>query len=108
MRRLEFAATIVFLFVLFISPHAAHSDGTNASHCQAIYNEVWELRAKGKDTEANRLHGRTRHYGCLEPPISKTLCSILGKQEIRRESEGNTSLAGVIRAQQQRFSCSFN
>ncbi len=105
MSRVKFAATLMFLSVLLFFPYTAQSDATNASHCQALYNEVWELRAKGKDGEANGLHGRVRHYGCFEPPVSESLCSVLQEQEIRRESEGNTGLAGVIRAQQRRFAC---
>lgn len=99
------AAILTFLSVFLFFPFAAQSDDTNASHCQVIYGEVWELRAKGKDGTANGLHGRARHYGCFEPPISERLCPVLQEQEIRRESEGNTGLAGVIRAQQRRFAC---
>ena len=101
----KFAATVTFLSVLLFFPYVAQSGETNASHCQAIYGEVWDLRAKGKDGEANGLHGRARHYGCFEPPTSESLCPVLREQEIRRESEGNTGLAGVIRAQQRRFAC---
>ncbi len=105
MRRFGLAATVMLVFVFFASPTAAQTPGNKASHCQAIYNEVWELRAKNKEGEANSLHGRARHYGCLEPPMSDSLCSVLEGQEIRRESEGNSGLAGVIRAQQRRFAC---
>ena len=105
MSRAKFAATLMFLSGLLFFPYAAQSGDTNASHCQAIYGEVWELRAKGKDGKANGLHGRARHYGCFEPPASESLCPVLQEQEIPRESEGNTGLAGVIRSQQRRFAC---
>jgi len=105
MSRAKFATTLMFLSVLLLFPYAAQPSDTDVSHCQAIYNEVWELRAKGKDGQANGLHGRARNYGCFEPPESESLCSVLQEQEIRRESEGNTGLAGVIRAQQRRFAC---
>lgn len=64
------------------------------------------MRAKGKDGEANNLHNRARHRGCLEAPISDSLCSVLEQQKILRESEGNTRLVSVIRAQHRRFLCS--
>ena len=105
MSRAKYAAAFVFLSAFLLAPFTAQSREIIESHCQAIYNEVWELRAKGKDSEANGLHGRARHYGCFEPPASETLCAVLQEQEIRRESEGNTGLAGVIRAQQRRFAC---
>lgn len=105
MSRAKFVAALTFLSVLLIFPNAARSNDTHASHCQAIYSEVWELRAQGKDGKANGLHGRARHHGCFEPPASESLCPVLQEQEIRRESEGNTGLAGVIRAQQRRFAC---
>jgi hypothetical protein len=99
MSRAKFAATLTFLTVLLLPAYAAQSGDTNASHCQAIYSEVWELRANGKDGKANGLHGRARHYGCFEPPASESLCPVLQEQEIRRESEGNTGLAGVTPSQ---------
>ena len=105
MSRATLAASLLLPFLLLIFPHAAQSGDTKLSHCQAVYNEIWELRAKGKEGKANGLHGKARHEGCLEPPVSEGLCSVLLEQELRRESEGNTGLAGVIRAQQRRFAC---
>ena len=105
MSRSLFMAMAVGLVHLSSSPAMAQSGDAGASHCQAIYNEVWELRAKGKDGAANSLHGRARHLGCFEPPISDSLCPILDQQELLREAEGNSGLAGVIRAQQRRFLC---
>jgi hypothetical protein len=87
-------------------PAAAQSGGAGASHCRAIYNEVWELRARGKDGEANTLNAKLRHLGCFEPPISDSLCPILEQQELLRMSEGNDALTSVIHAQQRRFLCS--
>lgn len=106
MSQAKYVTILVSLAFCLFSPDVAQSNDTKLSHCQAIYNEVWELRAKGKDGKANSLHGKARHEGCLEPPISEGLCPILQEQEIRCESEGNTGLAGVIRAQQRRFACS--
>ena len=105
MSQAKYAAIFVSLAFWLFSPDVAQSNDTRLSHCQAIYNEVWELRAQGKEGKANGLHGKARHEGCLEPPVSEGLCSVLLEQELRRESEGNTGLAGVIRAQQRRFAC---
>ena len=87
------------------APAAAQSEGDKARHCQAVYNEVWELRAKGKDGPANKLNNRLRNTGCLEAPLSESLCPVLEQQELLREADGNDNLANVIRAQQQRFLC---
>jgi hypothetical protein len=92
-------------FLLASLPALAQSGGAGASHCQAVYNEIWELRAKGKDGEANNLNGRLRHLGCFEPPISNSLCPILEQQGLLRASEGNNALTNVIHAQQRRFLC---
>jgi hypothetical protein len=93
------------LAILLPVPPAAGADEAKISHCHAIYNEVWELRAKGKETPGNQLHGRARAEGCLESPIAETLCPILNEQELLREAEGKSGLASVIRAQKRRFSC---
>ena len=95
-------APVVDWFHLASLPAVAQSGDAGR---QAIHNEVWELRAKGKDGEANRLNGRLRPLGCFEPPISDSLGSILEHQEILRQSEGSDALASVLRAQQRRFLC---
>lgn len=101
-----FAVAFAVAFLPFLlSPMAVQAAGADASHCQAVYNEVWELRAKGRDGEANSLNNRLRNLGCLEAPISDSLCSVLDQQELLREADGNANLANVIRAQQQRFLC---
>ena len=105
MCRLAATTATVLLCVVLAGPSLAQSEATKTSHCQAVYNEVWELRAKGKEGPANSLHGRARHYGCFELPISRSLCPILEEQELRREAAGDTGLAGVIRAQKRRFAC---
>ena len=101
------AVALAVGFLPYLSPPAAGQiEESKASHCQAIYNEVWELRAKGKDSPANNLNNRMRNLGCLEPPLSDALCPVLDQQEILREADGNDNLANIIRAQQQRFVCS--
>ena len=105
MTQTKFAAVLVLLVLSVSSSPLARADDLSASNCQAIYNEVWELRANEKEGQANSLHSKARNKGCFEPPISAGLCPILQQQEIQRESEGNTGLAGVIRAQKRRFAC---
>ena len=101
--QLPVIAIVLCLAASFASSASAAS--LSASNCQAIYNEVWELRANDKEGQANSLHSKARNKGCFEPPLSGELCPILKQQEIQRESEGDTGLAGVIRAQQRRFAC---
>ena len=92
-------------FALASLPAMAQSGDDRESHCQAIYNEVWDLRAKGKDNEANILNAKMRQLACFEPPVSDSLCPILDQQELLRASEGNVALTNVIHAQQRRFRC---
>ncbi len=99
------AVLVVSWFHLAAVPAAAQSEDDRSSHCQAIYTEVWEMRAKGKDNEANILNAKMRQLGCFDPPISESLCPILDQQELLRASEGNISLTNVIHAQQRRFHC---
>lgn len=105
MSRLLAAALAAGFVPFLLSQTTAQAAGADAGHCQAVYNEVWELRAKGRDGEANSLNNRLRNLGCLEPPISDSLCSVLDQQELLREADGNANLGNVIRAQQQRFLC---
>lgn len=105
MSRLLATALVVGLLPLLSPPAAAQIEDSEVGHCQAIYTEVWELRAQGKDGAANNLNNQLRHLGCLEPPLSDSLCPVLDQQEILRDADGNDNLANVIRAQQQRFVC---
>lgn len=92
-------------FALASVPAVAQSGDDRASHCQTIYTEVWELRAKGKDNEANILNAKMRQLACFDPPTSESLCPILDQQELLRASDGNVPLTNVIHAQQRRFHC---
>lgn len=105
MIRTLLASTIVATLLAIPKQAVSHSEDARVAHCQAIYNEVWVLREKGKRLRADRLHARARHYGCFDPPIGKELCPILFEHEIVAESDGDTGLAGVIRAQMKRFNC---
>lgn len=98
-------ALVVSGFHLASLPAAAQSVDAGASHCQAISNEVWELRAKGRDGEANTLNAKLRHLGCFEPPVSDSLCAVLDQQELLCASEGNDALTSVIHAQQRQLLC---
>ena len=106
MSRFLAAALAVGFLPLLSPPAAGQMEESDVGHCQAIYTEVWELRARGKDSPANNLNNRMRRLGCFEAPVSDGLCPVLDRQEILREADGNDNLANVIRAQQQRFFCS--
>ena len=95
----------VAVSLLLSSPVHGATIEQRIENCKAVYWEVWELRAKGKDSTANGLHARVRHDGCLEPPIDQHLCPLLDQQETLREADGDPGLAGVIRAQKQRLRC---
>lgn len=105
MSRLLAAALAVGSLPLLSPPAAGQTEVGDVEHCQAIYAEVWELLAQGKDKPANNLNNRLRRLGCMEPPLSDSLCPVLEQQEILRDADGDDNLANVVRAQQKRFLC---
>lgn len=98
-------AVAVSCLALASSPAVAQSGDDPASRCQALYTEVWDLRAGGKDDEANILNAKMRQLGCFLPPTSDGLCSVLDQQEGLRASQGKNALTNIIHAQQRRFRC---
>jgi hypothetical protein len=75
------------------------------STCEILLSEQWHALSQGKGNAANKVLGRARRQGCLEPPVASDLCHIPAEQEAVQDLKGNTELANVARSQQRLLGC---
>ena len=67
--------------------------------------EQWHTLSQGNGNAANKVLGRARRQGCLEPPVASGLCHIPAGQEALQGPNGNTELVNVARSQQRLLGC---
>ncbi len=75
------------------------------SDCQTLLAAQWQALGRGDTTAADKLFGRARQEGCLEPPVAEQLCGIPAEQEALHDAAGETSLADLARSQQRLLGC---
>jgi len=103
--------TIPWLLLMAFSLMVA-SDRTSArqtdqlvSTCEILLSEQWHALSQGNGNTANKVLGRARRQGCLEPPAASGLCHVPAGQEALRDLNGNTELVNVARSQQRLLGC---
>jgi hypothetical protein len=84
---------------------AAGEAGQLAASCQILLSRQWQALSQGKETAANKVLGRARQDGCLQPPVAAGLCHIPAEQEAIQDLNGNTALVNIARSQQRLLGC---
>ena len=73
--------------------------------CQVLLSQQWKALSQGNEAAANKVFGRARQEGCLQPPVAARLCPIPLEQEAIQDLNGNTALVNVARSQQRLLGC---
>ena len=84
---------------------AAGEAGQLTSSCQVLLAQQWQALSKGNEAAANKVLGRARQEGCLQPPIATRLCHIPAEQEAIQDLKGHTALVNIARSQQRLLGC---
>ncbi len=84
---------------------AAGETGQLISSCQVLLSHQWQALSKGNEAAANKVLGRARQEGCLQPPIATRLCHIPAEQEAIQDLKGHTALVNIARSQQRLLGC---
>ncbi len=84
---------------------AAGETGQLISSCQVLLSHQWKALSKGNEAAANKVLGRARQEGCLQPPIATRLCHIPAEQEAIQDLKGHTALVNIARSQQRLLGC---
>ena len=92
------------LTVVFSNVKADEADQATSA-CQVLLTQQWQALSKGNDNAANRIFGRARQEGCLQPPVAARLCNIPAEQEVNFGVDGNIALVNIARSQQRLLGC---
>jgi hypothetical protein len=84
---------------------AAGEAGQLTATCQILLSQQWQALSKGNEAAANKVLGRARQDGCLQPPVAARLCHIPAEQEAIQDLDGNTALVNIARSQQRLLGC---
>ncbi len=79
--------------------------GQLTSACQVLLAQQWQALSKGNEAASNKILGRARQNGCLQPPVATRLCNIPAEQEAIYDLNSNTALVNIARSQQRLLGC---
>ncbi len=98
---------LLMAICLMVAPDrtAARQTDQMVSTCEILLSEQWHALSQGNGNAANKVLGRARRQGCLEPPVASDLCHIPAGQEAVQDLNGNTELVNVARSQQRLLGC---
>ncbi len=99
------AGLIVMCFLVVPSNAKAGEAAQLTSTCQVLLAQQWQALSKGNIAAANRILGRARQDGCLQPPVAARLCHIPVEQQAINDVSGNTALVNIARNQQRLLGC---